>query len=117
MYYTYAEMPMGTVLLTKDGDTITGIHWKIFRRAPLPASDWIENKTVFTELLSQLDEYYTGKRNAFDIKFAAKGTPFQMSVWKELEKIRFGESSSYQARSSGYWQTKRRSCRWYSRWK
>ena len=43
----------------------------------------------------QLDEYFAGKRTAFDLPLALRGTPFQMKVWRALLKIRFGATASY----------------------
>lgn len=95
-YYTFKDTPMGTVLFTRDDDILTGLHWKVFRRVPHVGHDWQEDESVFSDVFSQLEEYYAGKRHTFDLQFAAHGTPFQMSVWKELEKIPYGVSSTYQ---------------------
>ena len=97
MHYTYKETPMGTVLCTHEDGVLTGLHWKVFKRVPQVESSWVQDDTVFAELFGQLDEYYRGERQSFDLEFAAKGTEFQKAVWKELEKIPYGESSSYQA--------------------
>ena len=97
MYYTYKETPMGTALLTRDGSILTGLHWKVFKRVPQVGASWIEDPAAFADVFEQLEEYYAGKRQSFDLDFAARGTEFQMSVWRELEKIPYGQSSSYQA--------------------
>lgn len=53
-----------------------------------------------TELLKktekQLQEYLARKRKVFDIPIQAKGTAFREKVWKELEKIPYGETRTYQ---------------------
>jgi len=96
-YYTLHNTPAGELLLMSDGETVTGIHWTVFRRAPRVSADWTENKEVFKDVIAQLDEYFAGKRQTFDLKIAFAGTPFQQSVWKELQKIPFGAHTSYQA--------------------
>lgn len=52
-----------------------------------------------TELLSmatiQLDEYFQGKRTTFSLPFKLIGTPFQLAVWKELQNIPYGKTTSY----------------------
>lgn len=52
-----------------------------------------------TELLSmatiQLDEYIQGKRTTFSLPFKLTGTPFQLAVWKELQNIPYGQTTSY----------------------
>ena len=97
MYYTFADTPAGTLLCTSDGAVITGLHWKVFKRAPSVGPTWIEDKSRFQEVLRQLDEYFAGERQTFDVAHEARGTEFQMSVWRELAKIPYGTKSSYQA--------------------
>ena len=52
-----------------------------------------------TELLSmatiQLYEYFLGKRTTFSLPFKLTGTPFQLAVWKELQNIPYGQTTSY----------------------
>lgn len=52
-----------------------------------------------TELLSmatiQLDEYFQGKRTTFSLPFKLTGTTFQLAVWKELQNIPYGQTTSY----------------------
>lgn len=47
------------------------------------------------EIKCQLGEYFSGKRQNFDIKTNPKGTAFQKLVWKELQKITYGQTVSY----------------------
>jgi len=44
---------------------------------------------------NELVEYFSGSRKEFSIHSIAKGTPFQESVWRELVKIKYGETASY----------------------
>jgi len=97
MYYTFADTPAGTLLFTGNDKTITGIHWKVFKRTPPVAAGWIENKSVFRTALDQLGEYFAGQRQTFDFAYATKGTELQMSVWRELANIPYGTSASYQS--------------------
>jgi len=47
------------------------------------------------EAVSQLQEYFEGKRKDFDFKLNPKGTDFQQKVWQELLNIPFGKTMSY----------------------
>jgi O-6-methylguanine DNA methyltransferase len=96
-YYTFENTPAGQILLVGDGETLSGLYWKVFKRTPTIGVDWIEDKTKFAAIIKQLDEYFAGTRQTFDLKFAAKGTEFQKKVWAELSKIPFAAKSSYQA--------------------
>lgn len=44
----------------------------------------------------QLKEYFSGKRNKFDLKLNICGTDFQKKVWKALLDIPYGETRTYQ---------------------
>ncbi len=46
--------------------------------------------------ITQLTEYFEGTRTSFDLKLSPKGTEFQKRVWKQLEKIPFSKTTSYQ---------------------
>lgn len=44
----------------------------------------------------ELEEYFTGRRREFTVPLAMTGTPFQEEVWRELQRIPFGETLSYE---------------------
>ena len=60
----------------------------------------IASDTISSQLLQkacqQLDEYFQGKRRQFDLPLGYAGTPFQESVWRELQNIPYGETRSYE---------------------
>lgn len=43
----------------------------------------------------QLDEYFAGERQSFDMPLLFVGTDFQKEVWKELSSIPYGKTVSY----------------------
>ncbi len=43
----------------------------------------------------QLDEYFTGIRQKFDLKLKPQGTAFQCSAWNALLRLPYGETWSY----------------------
>lgn len=47
-------------------------------------------------LEKQLDEYFNGERQRFNLSLDLQGTDFQQEVWKELEKLSYAETKSYQ---------------------
>ena len=56
------------------------------------------SKTIPLELqeaVSQLGDYFDGKRQNFNFKLNPKGTDFQQKVWQELLHIPFGKTISY----------------------
>ena len=44
----------------------------------------------------QVEAYFQGRLQAFDIPLDMAGTPFQQSVWQALLAIPFGRTASYQ---------------------
>lgn len=57
----------------------------------------ISNKIpeALQEAVSQLTDYFEGKRTDFDFKLNPKGTEFQQKVWQALLEIPFGKTMSY----------------------
>lgn len=43
----------------------------------------------------ELHEYLEGERRAFTFPYRLVGTPFRLQVWKELEKVPYGETTTY----------------------
>jgi methylated-DNA-[protein]-cysteine S-methyltransferase len=46
-------------------------------------------------VITQLHEYFAGKRTAFDLPLNLKGTKFQLAVWNELLRIPYGTTITY----------------------
>ncbi len=51
---------------------------------------------VLIQTIKQLSEYFKGEHQNFNIPIKPTGTDFQLRVWKELQKIPYGETESYQ---------------------
>lgn len=51
---------------------------------------------VILECITQLDEYFAGKRKKFNLNLEPDGTGFRLKVWKALQEIPYGETCSYQ---------------------
>nr|WP_106830209.1 methylated-DNA--[protein]-cysteine S-methyltransferase [Parabacteroides pacaensis] len=54
-----------------------------------------ETSDILEEAAKQLDEYFNGKRTAFDIPLLFAGTDFQKKVWHKLLEIPYGTTLSY----------------------
>lgn len=71
------------------------------------AGPWIEGTPADDPLLertvSELSEYFAGRRRTFDLPLRFLGTPFQNAVWHALLEIPFGELRTYAeiARAAG----------------
>jgi len=58
-----------------------------------------ENKHI-KQAKKEIKEYFSGKRKSFDIPLHTPGTEFQNLVWKGLQDIPYGETSTYQKQAA-----------------
>ena len=54
------------------------------------------NRSMHTlQAVIQLEEYFAGDREQFDLNLSVSGTEFQQKVWQELMNIPYGKTCSY----------------------
>ena len=96
-YWTWIESPLGRILLTSDGVSLTGLHFEGDKYFPRMAADWVESarEPVLARAADEVREYFSGARSAFDLPIRPAGTPFQQRVWRALCNIRHGDTVSY----------------------
>ena len=94
-YYCYHDSPIGPILLAGDGDSLTLLGFPSGSMARRHEQDWVEDKKPFKDVIKQLDQYFKGEREEFDLPLAPMGTNFQQSVWQALTEIPYGETWSY----------------------
>jgi methylated-DNA-[protein]-cysteine S-methyltransferase len=59
-------------------------------------SDPERNDRFFADAVSQLNEYFRGRRTRFDLKLDLDGiTPFRKKVYRKLMSVRAGQVTSY----------------------
>ncbi|MCF6138649.1 methylated-DNA--[protein]-cysteine S-methyltransferase [Pseudalkalibacillus berkeleyi] len=61
----------------------------------MPNAELVEDHDRLRASALELTEYFDGKRTTFSEPLDMIGTPFQVSVWKALTEIPFGETCSY----------------------
>ena len=87
--------PLGSLRLVARGGALVAVRLPEDRR-PAPDGEGVAGRTEpLTEAARQLDEYFAGRRRAFDLRLAPGGTPFQRAVWEALCAIPFGERRTY----------------------
>jgi methylated-DNA-[protein]-cysteine S-methyltransferase len=87
--------PIGRLLLTGDGQALTGLWMLDADRHSARASALTSSPATFTEVATQLEEYFAGDRKEFTVPLAPTGTPFQLAVWTQLTTIPYGSTVSY----------------------
>jgi methylated-DNA-[protein]-cysteine S-methyltransferase len=93
--YTTMDSPIGELLLLGDGDALCGLYMQDGRKPTRIAPQWRESAAPFTDVQTQLREYFAGERVAFETPLAMHGTQFELQVWRELADIPYGETVSY----------------------
>ncbi|EIB7708051.1 methylated-DNA--[protein]-cysteine S-methyltransferase [Listeria monocytogenes] len=86
--------PVGDLFITIDEKWIRNISYDEPKNWELLEGTIIE-KELFQALTTQLDDYFEGKREHFDLPVLLKGTDFQQKVWQALSEIPYGVVVSY----------------------
>jgi methylated-DNA-[protein]-cysteine S-methyltransferase len=85
--HTTISSPIGPLRVTvADDGALTRIDFG--------ASD-VSDEPRFAAATTQLDEYFSGRRTAFDLALRPEGSAFEQLVWAELLRIPYGETASY----------------------
>jgi methylated-DNA-[protein]-cysteine S-methyltransferase len=95
MYWHQIESPVGELLLAGDRVRLKLIHFQSGPHAHTPPADWLRDPAPFASAVSQLAEYFAGRRRTFDLPLAPRGTEFQQTVWAALTRIPYGSTLSY----------------------
>jgi methylated-DNA-[protein]-cysteine S-methyltransferase len=95
--YDFVASPLGPMLLIADGDALAGIHFRGGRDEPAVGAPWrrVRDDALLHRAQAQLDEYFAGRRTAFELPLAASGTPFQRAVWAAIRAVPFGATIAY----------------------
>ena len=99
--FTVVPSPVGDLVLTGDGTSLTGCFFTGTGRSGDPAEGLERDDAAFADAIAQLGEYFAHERTAFDLPLAPTGTPFQLRVWQQLRTIPYGETCSYAAIARG----------------
>jgi methylated-DNA-[protein]-cysteine S-methyltransferase len=94
---THYESPLGTMIIAATDRGLAGA-WFVGQKHMPDASRWPEQPRhpVLQLAIQQLEEYFKGRRSAFDVPLDLQGgTPFQQSVWQALLAIPRGGTTSY----------------------
>jgi methylated-DNA-[protein]-cysteine S-methyltransferase len=92
-YYGVYDSPVGPLQMVSNGSSLIGLH---FRNRKCAAS-FEDDPTVspFVETVEQLNKYFAGSLEEFELPIVLNGSDFQVRAWNELRKIPYGETISY----------------------
>ncbi|ROQ60046.1 methylated-DNA-[protein]-cysteine S-methyltransferase [Streptomyces sp. 840.1] len=93
--HTVIDSPYGLLTLVATDGVLAGLYMTAQRHRPPEETFGTPDPGPFAETIRQLDAYFAGERREFDLPLNLYGTPFQRSVWAELQRIPYGETRSY----------------------
>ncbi|HEV7922314.1 MAG TPA: methylated-DNA--[protein]-cysteine S-methyltransferase [Thermoanaerobaculia bacterium] len=91
MRFSIYQAPFGPLVLAADE---TGALAEIRFRGDPPDS-WEPDPSALRFAAEQLDAFFAGRSQKFDLPLAPRGTTFQLSVWNALREIPYAETTSY----------------------
>lgn len=84
----------GSLLLGEEDGKLVLSEWLPGKYSPKP--EYVAGTTpLLLQTESELDEYFAGRRQQFDIPLAVEGTAFQRLVWKAAASIPYGSVCTY----------------------
>jgi methylated-DNA-[protein]-cysteine S-methyltransferase len=97
MFYRYHDSPIGRLLLSGEASGLQQVLMDIDGKPWQIGEHWRSAADELDNVCQQLDEYFAGRRQRFELTLAPQGTTFQQAVWHALQAIPFGQTSSYSA--------------------
>lgn len=89
-FFITMNSPIGVLKLVSDELSLKMIEFD---------ADYIEVKTYIPEILfrskKQLEDYFLGNRQLFDLPIDPDGTDFQHRVWNNVVDVKYGFTKSY----------------------
>jgi len=90
IHWTIYESPIGPLTLVAGPKGLANLSFPGRLRPPAEAS-----KRPMPDVVEQLEGYFAGERQAFDLPLDLRGTPLQLAVWQELLQIPYGTTTNY----------------------
>ncbi len=97
MFYTRFSTSLCEIILAGDEKGLRQLHMNTGRAGghfAVPA-EWQKNDSFFRDTVHQIQQFLSGIPTVFNVRLALQGSAFQMKVWKELQRIPWGELRSY----------------------
>lgn len=102
--YRYVDSPLGNLIIGttskgccllefEDSHSLSDINSRYNKLYKMDCVEGIHS--TLDNLEGELKDYFEGKLQKFAVSLDLRGTTFETSVWKELQKIPYGETKSY----------------------
>ncbi len=91
-YYIY-KSKIGNIYIKTDENYVYNINF--INLSSINQNIEYKKNIITEKVINQLEEYFNGKRKIFELPVKLIGSEFQKKVWKELEKIPYGQTKTY----------------------
>lgn len=95
--HTELPTPLGTVTLVRQGRRLTGLYFEHHWYRPAESTFGPRTDDGFEEFGTQLAQYFAGHRRTFQVPMLLMGPPAQVAVWRQLQCIPYGQTTTYGA--------------------
>ncbi len=97
LVYMYMESPVGALKLVAHDQALVAVMWDNEDHKRVRLAELIENiqHPMLLKVKQQLEQYFAGQRQQFNLPLDFQGTDFQQRVWRALLTIPYGDTRSY----------------------
>ena len=81
------QSPIGTLAITEHDGAVSRVAWESVKYAG--------RSLLLSTAIAELEAYFAGELTEFTVAVAPIGTPFHMSVWREMRRIPYGQVRTY----------------------
>ena len=94
MTWTTYESPFGPLTLVTGEAGLRALHFP----ERVPALDRADHDPdALRDVCEQLEQYFAGEREVFDVELDLSGTPLRRRVWRALRMLPYGDITTYGA--------------------
>jgi methylated-DNA-[protein]-cysteine S-methyltransferase len=97
MFITHMDSPIGLLEVSGTDQYLSSVLFVESKFKPRPRRQPSEGEppSPVREAMKQLEEYFSGQRQVFDLPRMPQGTDFQEKIWQLLLDIPYGQTLSY----------------------
>ncbi|WP_180103953.1 methylated-DNA--[protein]-cysteine S-methyltransferase [Acinetobacter sp. YH12134] len=97
LVFMYMPSPVGRLKLVATDSALVAVIWDNENPKRVRQAELVEqlDHPILLDAQQQLNEYFQGQRQTFELPLDFEGTEFQKKVWQALLNIPFGETRSY----------------------
>jgi methylated-DNA-[protein]-cysteine S-methyltransferase len=92
MTWTTSESPLGPLTLIGSAAGLRNVYFP-GRSPDLAESE--RDPAALAHAATQLEQYFAGRRQTFELELDLAGTTFQRQVWRALQVLPYGQTTTY----------------------